>query len=78
MQTSILPRRKQLSTALFDSNDGHWKNSALPQQWQESADQNLNDSEFNRILEYCIRKLPSKLVPVFIAKYIDDADAEDL
>lgn len=62
----------------FDANDGHWKDSALPQQWQESADQNLNDSEFNRILEYCIRKLPSKLVPVFIAKYIDDADSEEI
>jgi RNA polymerase sigma-70 factor (TIGR02943 family) len=62
----------------FESEGGHWKADTAPRSWEESADEALNRGDFNRVLEYCIGKMPSKLVPVFIAKYIDDRDSDEI
>ena len=66
--------------AFFSSaeNDfGHWTKETAPQVWKMSgADNALNNKEFFRILQYCIEKMPSKLVPVFLAKFIDEEESE--
>ncbi|MEI9917508.1 MAG: sigma-70 family RNA polymerase sigma factor [Bacteroidota bacterium] len=61
----------------FDSAEGnHWLREAAPQAWSPSADSNLNSKEFNDILQLCIHKMPSRLVPVFISRFIDEEDSD--
>jgi len=60
-----------------EDNFGHWTKEAAPRDWKISgADNILNNKEFFKILQYCIEKMPSKLVPVFLAKFIDEEEAE--
>ena len=66
------------SEHFFNSSDGHWIESALPEAWQEFADARINQNEFNKIIQYCIGKMPPKLVPVFIAKFLEDEDADKI
>jgi RNA polymerase sigma-70 factor (TIGR02943 family) len=57
---------------------GHWRQDAAPKAWAEGADTPLKRKEFYRILQYCIDKMPSKLVPAFVAKYVDEEDSEKI
>ncbi len=58
----------------FDAADGHWLEGAGPLAWKELADAKVNRTEFNKIVQYCIQKMPTKLVPVFVAKFLDEAE----
>ncbi len=60
----------------FNESDGHWLVDAGPRDWNELADAKVNHHEFNKIIQYCIQKMPAKLVPVFVAKFLDEAEAE--
>ncbi len=60
----------------FDPANGHWLAESSPSSWSESADRSIESAEFEKILQMCIHKMPSKLVPVFVAKFIDDEDAD--
>lgn len=67
--------------AFFESaveSYGHWRQDTAPQAWAESADSAMKRKEFYRILQYCINKMPSKLIPAFVAKYIDEEDTEKI
>jgi RNA polymerase sigma-70 factor (ECF subfamily) len=66
------------SDHFFNQSDGHWIESALPEAWKEFADAKINQNEFHKIVQYCIAKMPSKLVPVFIAKFLDDEDSDKI
>ena len=60
----------------FNENDGHWLAESAPLAWKELADAKVNRNEFNKIIQYCIQKMPTKLVPVFVAKFLDEAESE--
>lgn len=60
----------------FNESDGHWLMESAPLAWKESADAKINRTDFNKIVQYCIQKMPTKLVPVFVAKFLEEADAE--
>lgn len=60
----------------FDTNNGHWLAPASPSSWAASADSSMESEEFEKTLQLCIHKMPSKLIPVFIAKFIDDEEPE--
>jgi len=60
----------------FNKSDGHWLPEPAPLAWKELADAKVNQNEFDSIIQYCIQKMPTKLAPVFIAKFLDDSDAE--
>lgn len=60
----------------FNESDGHWLMEAGPRAWNELADAKVNRHEFNKIIQYCIQKMPAKLVPVFVAKFLEEAEAE--
>ncbi|HET6226677.1 MAG TPA: sigma-70 family RNA polymerase sigma factor [Bacteroidia bacterium] len=65
----------------FEANshsEAYWKKDAMPDHWKSDADSSLNQAEFNKVLEFCMQKLPSKLLPVFVLKYIDDEDADKI
>lgn len=66
------------SKNFFDADNGHWLREAAPTAWAEPADSEVNQAEFTSILQACIQKMPPKLVPVFIAKFIDDEDSEKI
>ena len=61
-----------------ENNHGRWKSKIHKNYISENADQYLLSKEFHEILEYCLQKLPPKLKPVFIAKYIMDDDAKKI
>lgn len=60
----------------FDASN-HWKEEAEPASWK-NADSEIHQAEFHKILELCMKKLPSKLLPVFISKFIEDETAEKI
>jgi len=65
----------------FEANshsEAYWKKEAMPDHWKAEADSSLNQAEFNKVLEFCMQKLPSKLLPVFVLKYMDDEDADKI
>lgn len=59
----------------FDRTNGHWLDNAAPGSWTDSADTSVNRNEFYQVVQHCIQKMPSRLVPVFMAKFMDDEDA---
>ena len=68
----------EFSDHFFNPHNGHWNEEAAPGHWAPAADATLENSEFNAVLQACITKMPSKLMPVFIAKFIDDEDSEKI
>lgn len=61
-----------------DHSQAFWKKEALPGHWKSDADSRINELEFSRILEFCIKKLPPKLLPVFVSRYIEENDSEQI
>lgn len=59
-------------------NYGRWKQDINKNYLSESADDYLLSKEFYKIMDICLQKLPSKLKPVFVAKYMLDEDAEKI
>jgi len=59
-------------------SDAHWKRDSRPQDWDNDTESELLRDEFFRVLEYCIHRMPSRLIPVFTAKFIDEKNSEDI
>jgi RNA polymerase sigma-70 factor (ECF subfamily) len=57
---------------------GHWVEKAYPKSWETAADHSIIEKEFSAILELCLSKLPSKLLPVFMARFMDEENAENI
>lgn len=74
--TYISDTEKGFDEHFFNENNGHWLEESGPLEWKELADARVNRNEFSKIIQYCIQKMPTKLVPVFVAKFLDEADAE--
>jgi len=66
------------SENFFNDENGHWLDKAAPVSWKELADTKVNHNELNRIIQYCIQKMPPKLMPVFIAKYLEEEETETI
>lgn len=62
----------------FEKQNGHWLKEAGPHTWQESADSTIHQEEFDKVVLGCVEKMPSKLIPVFMAKFLDDEDSETI
>ena len=72
---------KSFDEAYFEPNshsEAYWRTEAMPDHWKSDADSAINQSEFNKVLEFCMQKLPSRLLPVFTLKYIDENDADTI
>lgn len=54
----------------------HWKKDAQPLNWQ--TDTSLESDEFAAVLQNCLEKLPSKMRPVFILKFMDELESDDI
>jgi len=63
----------------FETNPdeyGHWLAATAPKEW--NTESRLDQAEFYRILRYCMDKLPLKLRPVFLAKFIDEEETDKI
>lgn len=56
----------------------HWKETAMPKPWITEADAEVNTKEFMKALDNCIEKMPLKLRPIFVMKYINEEDSEKI
>ena len=61
----------------FD-HEGEWKSSAKPASWSGTGYHALRSKEFQEILRRCLSKLSEHGKAVFIAKYIDELDSEEI
>jgi RNA polymerase sigma-70 factor (TIGR02943 family) len=66
----------EFSAHYFDKSSGHWLRTSAPRDWSVSADSAVHNAEFEQVLHGCIHKMPPKLVPVFLARFIDGEDSE--
>jgi len=57
---------------------GHWKQESAPLPWGKGTDDEINRDEFYKILDVCLSKMPAKLMPVFISKFIDEKDSDEI
>ena len=76
VSTYISSTESGFNEHFFNEHDGHWLEEASPLAWKELADAKVNSNEFNKIIHYCIQKMPTKLVPVFVAKFLEEDEAE--
>lgn len=61
----------------FDEGE-HWTNEAAPKDWGVNAAQPVESKEFFSILEQCKQKLKDIQQKVFVMKYMEDADSEEI
>ncbi len=69
---------ERLYGRFFSVSDGHWLRESVPGEWGDGADDEVNRNEFARVLQMCISKMPESLIPIFVAKYLDDEDAQTI
>ncbi len=61
----------------FDE-EGEWKSSAGPVSWNASGYHILRSKEFLEILQRCLSKLTNHGRSVFVSKYLDELDSEEI
>jgi len=82
-------RKSAKSVPLIDENgaseldkyfdeEGEWKSSAGPVSWNASGYQILRSKEFLEILQKCLSKLSDHGRSVFVSKYLDELDSEEI
>lgn len=70
---------ESFENAFFNQNNyGRWKQDINKNYISESTDHYILSKEFYKIMDLCLQKLPPKLKPVFVAKYMMDEDAEKI
>lgn len=65
-------------TDFFDPDDGHWNDQHRPAELGIEQPDALENKEFQRILQACMKKLPALWFSVFSMKYLDDETAEQI
>ena len=61
----------------FDE-EGEWTSSAGPVSWNASGYEILRSKEFLEILQKCLSKLSDDRRSVFVSKYLDELDSEEI
>ena len=59
-------------------SDAHWMQDVQSKNWSPAADEEIMKKDFQQIIEKCISKLPLKLIPVFVSKFLDEADSDTI
>ena len=59
-----------------DKRSGRWVEDKVPQNWNKSISQLIENKELGETLNLCMEKLPSKLYEVFKMKTLDDIDSK--
>lgn len=64
-------------TDFFDHDDGHWNDQHRPARLGIEQSDALENKEFQKILQACMKKLPALWLSVFTMKHIDE-EATDI
>ncbi len=56
----------------------HWKPDTAPSDWRSSPDSTIQQTEFNAVLTTCLQKLPPRLLPVFVSKFIEQEETDKI
>ncbi|MFI5452916.1 sigma-70 family RNA polymerase sigma factor [Pedobacter sp. UC225_61] len=62
----------------FDSKNGHWNDEYRPILFGIEQPNALENKEFQKILQACMKKLPSLWFAVFTLKHIDDESTQTI
>ncbi len=68
-------------TAFFEPSaisEHHWRKEASPSDDSLFTEYVIRNEEFNSIMQLCLEKIPNKMKLVFIARFIDDENSEDI
>lgn len=57
---------------------GHWKMDKGPKLWPGDLDDPIHQEEFRSVLESCLSLLPDKWKAVFIMKFIEEAESDEV
>ncbi len=69
--------REHQDHTYFDAAD-HWKDGVCPEPWQVHFDNKIEVKEFYHILKNCSKKLKEIQTTVFMMKYMDGLESEDI
>ena len=58
--------------------NGHWNAESLPGSWDADTDSLVQNKEFFLILERCKDRLSAQQKLVFVLKYLEDRDADEI
>jgi RNA polymerase sigma-70 factor (ECF subfamily) len=58
--------------------EGHWIMDRAPKEWPSDLDDPLHQKEFRIILEKCMSHLPDKLRAVFVLKFIEEINSDEV
>ncbi|MGF7231186.1 sigma-70 family RNA polymerase sigma factor [Arachidicoccus sp.] len=62
----------------FNQEDGHWKVDLRPQEFYAQEKNVLENQEFNRVLEQCLKKLPALWILVFKLKFMEEENTKEI
>lgn len=62
----------------FFTSDGEWKKEKQPNDWNESAENVLDNSEFQAVLKMCLDALPEKWSTCVKLKYLMNKKGEEI
>jgi len=65
------------NSGVFDDQD-HWTNESAPKNWKTNDMQPVERKEFYSILEMCKQKLQQLQQQVFVMKYMEDIDSDEI
>ncbi|MFA6276841.1 MAG: sigma-70 family RNA polymerase sigma factor [Pedobacter sp.] len=69
---------EQYDTDFFDPKNGHWNDEQRPSPFGIEQPNTLENKEFQKILQACMKKLPSLWFAVFTMKHIDDESTQTI
>ncbi|WP_426330126.1 sigma-70 family RNA polymerase sigma factor [Pedobacter sp. R-06] len=75
-KSSAVLETQEGDTDFFDHDDGHWNDQHRPAELGIEQPDALENQEFQRILQACMKRLPGLWMSVFTMKHIDDESTE--
>lgn len=77
--------KKEITSSEFGSPfqkdgtyQGHWIMDRAPKEWPNDLDDPINQKEFRVVLEKCLSLLPDKLKAVFVLKFIEEINSDEV
>ncbi len=64
--------------AIYFDEEQHWKKTTEPKEWPIDTSQKVESKEFYSILELCKKKLKDIQRMVFVMKYMEDIDSDEI
>lgn len=67
----VIERAEKSQQSFFDEN-GHWVPEHYPRPFGDDEKGTFHNKEFEKVMNYCLQKLPNLWIAVFTMKYLDE------